>query len=168
MKRLGAVLAGGAATRFGSDKALAMFGGIPLIEHVITALTPQVSKIVICGRDWPGFTRVDDLPAPGLGPLAGLCAALVHARQNGFDAVLCSPCDMLGLPADLVQRLGAGPAVAMGQRAVGIWPATLAASLLARLASGGGRSLRGWAETCEAAQIDCGALHNVNTPADLA
>ncbi len=35
VKLLGAVLAGGSSTRFGSDKALALLAGKPLIEHAI-------------------------------------------------------------------------------------------------------------------------------------
>jgi molybdopterin-guanine dinucleotide biosynthesis protein A len=167
MRLLGAVLAGGASSRFGSDKALALFAGRPLIDHVISALTPQVAALVICGRDYPGFARVDDLPVAGLGPLGGLCGALVHAAEHGFDAVLCAPCDMLGLPADLAARLGAGPAVARGQRSVGLWPASLAPALLSRLSGGGSRAIRVWASACEAREVDCGALHNINHPGDL-
>ena len=167
MKILGAVLAGGAATRFGSDKALALFAGKPLIDHVIAALTPQVTALVITGRDYPGFMRIDDLPTAGLGPLGGLCGALVHAAAHGFDAVLCAPCDTLGLPADLVARLAPGPAVAHGQRGIGLWPASLAPALLARLASGGSRAIHVWASICEAREVDCGAMHNINRPEDL-
>ncbi|MFM2236672.1 MAG: MobA-like transferase domain, partial [Pseudomonadota bacterium] len=38
MKRLGAIIAGGKATRFGSDKAAAQLNGRPLIEHVAYGL----------------------------------------------------------------------------------------------------------------------------------
>jgi molybdopterin-guanine dinucleotide biosynthesis protein A len=164
---LGAVLAGGASTRFGSDKALALFAGKPLIEHVIAALTPQVADLVICGRDYPGFARVDDLPVAGLGPLGGLCGALVYAGNHGFDAVLCAPCDTLGLPADLAKRLSPGPAVARGQRSIGLWPASLAPTLLARLAGGGSRAIQNWVAISEAREVDCGSLHNINHPGDL-
>jgi molybdopterin-guanine dinucleotide biosynthesis protein A len=167
MRILGAVLAGGTSTRFGSDKAQALFAGKPLIEHVVTALLPQVETLVISGRDWPPYARVDDLPAPGLGPLSGLCGALAHARLHGFDAVLCAPCDTLGLPSDLVARLSPAPAVARGQRGVGLWPATLATTLLARLASGGNRSLLSWVTASEAREVDCGTMHNINHPDDL-
>ncbi len=167
MKILGAILAGGASSRFGSDKALALFEGRPLIDHVIIALAPQVDTLVIIGRDHPGFARIDDLPAPGLGPLGGLCGALHHAAAHGFDAVLCAPCDTIGLPADLVARLLPGPSVARGQRSIGLWPAGLAPALLSRLAGGGSRALHAWAAACEAREADCGPLHNINHPGDL-
>lgn len=168
MRILGAVLAGGESKRFGSDKAMALFAGQPLLAHVVAALAPQVEAMVICGHDWPPYETITDLPTAGLGPLGGLCAALVTARVRGFDAVLCVPCDTLGLPPDLAVQLGAGPAVALGQRSIGLWPATLASSLLARIASGGRRSLQSWAEACEAREVDCGPLHNINRPEDLA
>jgi molybdenum cofactor guanylyltransferase len=167
MRLLGAVLAGGASRRFGSDKALAMLRSKPLIDHVITALAPQVAALVICGREWPPYRRLDDLPVAGLGPLGGLCAALCHAADEGFDAVLCAPCDTLGLPADLADRLAPGPAVARGQHVIGMWPATLAPALHYRLASGGSRSIRDWMAACEARDANCGPLHNINISDDL-
>lgn len=167
MKVLGAVLAGGASTRFGTDKAHAPFCGKPLLDHVVSALAPQVSTLVVVGRDWPGLLRLDDLPAAGLGPLGGLCSALGHAAASGHDAVLCVPCDTLGLPDDLVARLSPAPAVASHQRIVGLWPASLAPVLLARLASGGSRALYDWVASCAAREVDCGALRNINTPHDL-
>lgn len=171
MKILGAVLAGGGSVRFGSDKALALFAGRSLIDHAIAALAPQVDTLVIVGREHPGQASIPDLPAPNLGPLGGLSGALVHARLHGFDAVACVPCDTLGLPADLVARLArdfaAGPAVARGQRSIGLWPSNLAPALLSRLSGGGSRALHIWASDCEAREIDCGALHNINHPEDL-
>ena len=167
MRILGAILAGGASSRFGSDKAAAVFKGRALIEHVIAALVPQVDALVVVGRDWPGQTRIDDLPVAGLGPIGGLAGALGHAQRHGFDTVLAAPCDTLGLPDDLVKRLSPGPAVARGQRSIGLWPANLAPALLAKLNSGGSRALHVWAETCEAREVDCGPLRNINHAADL-
>ena len=171
MRILGAILAGGASTRFGSDKALAVFAGRSLIDHAITALAPQVDTLVIVGRDYPGHTGIPDLPMLHLGPLGGLCGALVHARLHDFDAVACVPCDTLGLPGDLVARLAKdfalGPAIARGQRSIGLWPSSLAAGLLSRLSGGGSRALHVWAEDCEAREVECGALHNINHPEDL-
>ncbi len=167
MKLLGAILAGGAATRFGSDKASALFEGRALIDHVIAALAPQVSAMVIVGRDWPGQTRIDDLPIAGLGPIGGLAGALGHALRNGFDAVLVAPCDIIGLPADLAQRLGPGPAVVLGQRSIGLWPASLAPTLIAKLNSGGARALHTWVAASEAREVECGTFRNINHANDL-
>ena len=61
MKRLGAIIAGGKATRFGSDKAAALLNGRPLIEHVADGLREQVDALIVCGvhgREWNGWTTL--------------------------------------------------------------------------------------------------------------
>ena len=45
MKLLGAILAGGRSSRFGSDKAFALLNGKPLIDHVIAALAAQTDAV---------------------------------------------------------------------------------------------------------------------------
>lgn len=168
MRRLGAILAGGASIRFGSDKALADFAGKPLFTHAIAAVAPQVEALVISGRNWPGYRRIDDLPAAGCGPLGGHAGALVHPLSAGIDAVLCVPCDTRGVPADLVVRLSPGAAVAAGQRSIGPWPSTPAVTLIARPSNGDTRALCARVATTEARKVDCGPLHNVSSFADLA
>ena len=167
---LGAILAGGASTRFGSDKAQAAFGGAPLFEHVRSALTPQVSALVCCGRDWPGMPALPDRPEPALGPLGGLCAALHHAEAHGFAQVLTVPVDVLPVPENLVQILGSeGPAVLAGQFLIGLWPSALAAQLEDHLHSGK-RAVRSWLDISGARFVDDRGLGlvNVNSAHDLA
>lgn len=165
---LGAILAGGASRRFGSDKAVALLDGKALIDHVIDRLTPQVVALVVIGRDHPRTVSLPDRPGPGLGPLGGLAAALAHAAREGFDAVLTSGCDLPGLPRDLAARLGDGPAVARGQPLLGLWPASLSAALDDHLAGSTDRSLRRWVAGCGAREVDVGPIANINTVADLA
>jgi molybdopterin-guanine dinucleotide biosynthesis protein A len=165
---LGAVLAGGAASRFGSDKALADAGGLALIDRVIAALAPQCAALVIVGRAHGNWPALSDRPAGALGPLAGLNAALHHAATAGCDAVLCAPCDVLGLPPDLAQRLAAGPAVIADQPVVGLWPSALAERLDGWLAAGH-RSVRGFAAAVGACAVTLPVpLANINAPDDLA
>lgn len=167
MKLLGAVLAGGRSSRFGSDKALAIVDGRALLDHAIMALAGQVEEVVVCGRDWPPRASIADVPAPGLGPLGGLCGALLEAARRGFDAVLCAPCDALQLPGDLVARLHPGPAVARDQWTVGLWPASCGSELLARLTGGDDRSIVAWVNASGARIVDCGPIGNINRPGDL-
>lgn len=162
---MGAVLAGGASRRFGSDKALHIWCGRSLIRHVIDAIRPQVSALVVVGRDFPGEDTVADRDATE-GPLGGLCAALCAARARGFDAVLTSGCDLLGIPFNLAERLTPGPAIAAGQPLLGLWPVGLADQLKAHLAAGN-RSLRSWVAASEATAIDFGPITNINTLHDL-
>jgi CTP:molybdopterin cytidylyltransferase MocA len=102
---LGAVLAGGQSRRFGSDKALAELDDRPLIAHAAAALEPYVDTVAICGRAFAPYLALADRPAPGLGPLGGLAAALRHAADNGFAQVLSIGCDVPALPAALVEAL---------------------------------------------------------------
>lgn len=167
MSVLGAVLAGGASRRFGSDKAAAVWRSKPLIQHVIDRLRPQVSALVIVGRDWPGDASIPDRPAPGLGPLGGLCAALAHAAANGFDDVLTSGCDLPDLPRDLRELLGRAPAFALGQPLLALWPASLAGILDLYLARSPDRSLRGWIALTGARGVGVGPVVNANRTTDL-
>ncbi|MGK6319158.1 molybdenum cofactor guanylyltransferase [Sphingomonas sp. DT-204] len=169
MPVLGAILAGGRSRRFGSDKALALHDGRALLDHAMAALAPQIEALVVCGREWPGITCLADRPHPGMGPLAGLAAALRHALTIGCDAVLCVPVDVHPLPANLRDLLAdKGPAVLATQYAVGFWPASLIGALDAHLADGH-RSFRSWIERTGPLRVDDGdlALGNINMPDDL-
>jgi molybdopterin-guanine dinucleotide biosynthesis protein A len=168
MKLLGAIIAGGQSSRFGSDKALALLDGRPLIDHVADGLRGQTSHLVVCGRTWPGLESVPDRPAPDLGPLGGLCGALTYAHDHGFDAVLTAGCDVLPIPDSLAERLGEGPSIVAGQRLLGLWPVRLLPRLEKRLATSDDRSLRGWISLCNAKEISVDtSFHNINTTADL-
>lgn len=165
---LGAVLAGGRSSRFGSDKALALLEGRPLIAHVIDALASQVDAILVCGRQWQGLAWVADRPAGDLGPLGGINAALHYARDRGFDAVVTAPCDAPRLPPGLVTELGRGAAIVADLPVVGRWPAALADRLDAHLALCQDHSVRRWARDVEAMTVTLPvALENINRPQDL-
>lgn len=165
---MGAILAGGQSRRFGSDKALAMVDGAPMIEIVIAALGPQVDALAVCGRDWPGLISLDDRPGGGAGPLAGLNAALHHAATRGYAGVLAVPVDVLPLPPDLRALLvGEGAATFSQQHAVGYWPASLAGRLDTYLAQGH-RRIDGWIALAGARRVDEPLpMRNINRREDL-
>lgn len=167
-KTLGAILAGGQARRFGSDKAQALYRGARLIDRVAAALAAQCAAVVVCGRGEPGFACIPDWPEPGLGPLGGLAAALRHAREQGYSHVLSAGVDVPDLRHDLAATLaGEGAAIVESQPVVGLWPAVAASELEAFIA-GGGRSLYRFADHIGARQIELPApLMNVNRPEDL-
>lgn len=170
LRILGAIIAGGQARRFGADKAAALLGGRSLLDHVADALRPQVEALIVVGRDWPGLDAVADRPPGALGPLAGLNAALHHARIRRLDGVLSAGCDTLPVPTDLAARLvGARPAYLEGHFLLGWWPTSLASLIEMHLGEDNDRSLRGWIARCSARAIPPpAALYNLNTPADLA
>jgi molybdopterin-guanine dinucleotide biosynthesis protein A len=165
---LGAILAGGQARRFGSDKAQALFEGTRLIDRVATALAAQCQAMVVCGREEPGFICIPDRPEHGLGPLGGLAAALRHAGEAGFSHVLSAGVDAPDLPHDLAATLaGEGAAIVESQPVVGLWPVE-AAPMLEGFLAGGGRSLYRFADHVGARRVELPApLMNVNRPEDL-
>lgn len=165
---LGAILAGGQARRFGSDKAQALYEGARLIDRVASALAAQCDAVVVCGRDETGFTCIADWPQAGLGPLGGLAAALRHGAAGGYSHVLSAGVDAPDLPHDLAALLaGKGAAIVEIQPVVGLWP-VLALPALEAFLGGGGRSLYRFADAINARRIDLPApLMNVNRPEDL-
>jgi molybdenum cofactor guanylyltransferase len=137
VRRIGAILAGGSARRFGSDKAAALLDGRALIDHIAAALAHQVDALVVVGRSWPGLTGIDDRPAAGLGPLGGLCGALGHADANGFTHVISHPCDLLPVPVWSDAVLASGQAFYAQRHYVsGVWPQSLYPQLIEYLSSG--------------------------------
>ncbi|SFP74681.1 molybdenum cofactor guanylyltransferase [Sphingomonas rubra] len=163
---LGAVLAGGRSSRFGSNKAEARLGGLTLVEHAAAALRPYVDEVVVIGA---GIGGLPDLPRPDLGPLGGIAAALDHAAGRGFACVLTIGCDMPEVPGALIEALlRREPSYCADAPVLGLWQAALGAQLLAYLETATDRSVRGWARTVGALPIPAAMpLANVNTPADL-
>jgi molybdopterin-guanine dinucleotide biosynthesis protein A len=167
MKLLGAVIAGGTSSRFGSDKAVAMVDDLPLIDHVVMGLFRATENLVICGRDWRDFDVVMDGDFAGQGPLAGLLAALLHAHETGFDGVISAACDALPVP-DLNLLIGDGPAVIEGHWLFGYWPVGVVTQLSVHLSSQPDRSVRGWIAACNARQIPVTEnTYNLNTRDDI-
>ena len=128
---LGAVLVGGASSRFGSNKAAADWRGESLAAHAAAALAPFCDAVVrVGGGDVP------DQPRPGLGPLGGIAGALAHARAHGFDTVLTIACDMPDVPGELIDTLlRRAPACCADAPVLGHWPAALAGELIERLSA---------------------------------
>jgi molybdopterin-guanine dinucleotide biosynthesis protein A len=169
MRVLGAILAGGASSRFGSDKAVALFEGRELIGHALDAMRPHVERTIICGRELAGHDSIADRPSPGLGPLGGLCAALDFGACHSFDMVLTAPCDTPVIPALVFEALLARTAGAFVANlpVLGAWPTALARTLDRLLATPGDRSVRNWARANGIAALDLPPIANINYPTDL-
>lgn len=166
---LGAVLAGGQSSRFGSDKALAQLDGRTLLERAVAQLEGWCEAVVVIGRSEDGVSCVPDWPAPGLGPLGGMAGALRFARDQGFAAVLTCGVDSPGLPGDLPALLAPAPAYVADQPVVGLWPVTAADVVEAILGGTGRHSMLALAEALDARAVTLPAPSaNINTPADLA
>ena len=113
---VGIVLAGGASTRFGTDKLVAELDGRPLLHHAVLAVAEVVDRIVVVVA--PG-APVPSLPASlagrvfvardaahHRGPLAGIAAGLASAASAG-SASASSPELALVVGGDM-PRLDAG------------------------------------------------------------
>jgi len=169
---LGVVLAGGMSRRFGTDKAIALWRGRPLLSYAADALDPHCDLVAVSGgsRGALDFPTVPDWPRGDLGPLGGICGAMRYAREFGFSTVVTIACDTPVVPASVfVSLLGAGaPAIVRGMPVIGCWPADLASDLADYLEQSPERSIMGWAEQMGAMQIEVEApIPNVNRPDDL-
>ncbi|MEZ5687329.1 MAG: molybdenum cofactor guanylyltransferase [Caenibius sp.] len=166
---MGLVLAGGRATRFGSDKALADLGGKSLLDHAIERLSGWCDSIAIAGRDTGPALCLPDWPRPDMGPLGGVAAGLRHARATGCATMLCCGVDSLGLPDNLPQLLSPAPAYVASQPVIAHWPVSALEPLVQILEGQGRHSLLALAEKTGAHAVTLPRPPaNVNTPEDLA
>jgi molybdopterin-guanine dinucleotide biosynthesis protein A len=101
----GAILAGGRATRYGGAPKglLEAAPGISIVERLVSELASAgVDDVLIVTNSLRDYRRLG-LPLipdirPGLGPLAGIEAALAHYSDT-CEAVLFLPCDLPAITA---------------------------------------------------------------------
>ena len=166
---LGCVLAGGLSTRFGSDKALAQLDGQTLIARAVDALSGWCEHVVVAGRETAPAPTLPDWPRAGMGPLAGIAAALHMAQAGGYGAVMTIGVDSALLPERMLELLFPGPSYLADQPVIGLWPISAAGVLDTILTTPGRHSLRQFADAVGARPVQTAALtFNINTPADLA
>lgn len=171
MRIAGVVFAGGNSRRFGRDKALELFRGVPLIDWALAALGPYVERRFVSGRLYHGHETVVDRPSGGLGPLAGLAGALQAAAGENYTHLLSLPCDTPLIPEALMAALGKRSDGAFLQTCpvIGMWPTQFGGDLERYLAAGGDRSVLAWATKVSIQPLGgFGNITNVNYEADLA
>lgn len=102
----GVVLAGGRSRRYGRNKALVSFDGVPLIERVVSILDQVFHQVILSANDpdayrYLGLTMVSDVYS-GVGPLAGVHASLsAMTDPAGFFVA----CDMPFLNPMLIRHM---------------------------------------------------------------
>jgi molybdopterin-guanine dinucleotide biosynthesis protein A len=106
---LGAILAGGLSTRFGSHKALAPVGGRLVIDRVARALATVTHRVVVITQHAEisaaaGLPGIQD-DEPGLGPLGGIVTALRCAAEDQRPGALCVAADMPFVDAGLLHLI---------------------------------------------------------------
>ena len=100
------VLAGGKSSRFGKNKALEPFEGVPLIQRVVGTLQLVFNRVMVSANDpkaygFLGLSVVEDR-YPDMGPLGGVHAVLSEMPD---EAGFFSACDMPFLNPDLIRHM---------------------------------------------------------------
>jgi len=104
-----------------------------------------------------------------MGPLAGLAAALRHAADEGYEAVLSIGVDAPLLPGDLPALLAPAPAYLEAQPVIGLWPVGTQNAIEVILQGDTRHSMRAFAEATKARPVTLASIPaNINTPEDLA
>lgn len=114
MRCLGAVLAGGASSRMGTDKAFIEIDGVPMVVRAARTLQAAGAAATLAvGGDHDrlsalGLDAVEDRH-PGEGPLGGVITALTALDAldalAGVDAVVTLPCDVISPDAAAVRAV---------------------------------------------------------------
>jgi molybdopterin-guanine dinucleotide biosynthesis protein A len=169
----GALLVGGASTRFGSPKALARFEGETLAERGHRVLTEAFEEVIVVGKAADGL----ELPFPVLDDGNDVRAAIVGVaaavRLAEADRVVVLPTDMPLVTAELLHALadaadGAEAAVPHSGPLPGAYCRSSLPVLERRIAAGDLALYRACMELePRTIQWDEGMLRNVNTPGDL-
>ena len=178
------ILAGGQGRRLGGiDKGLMEWRGRPLIETLLTAISPQVDAVLINANRNQARYRVYGHPVIGdelagyQGPLAGIAACMAASNT---ETIVTLPCDAPGLPRDYVARLVAARnagrvPIAVAHDGERLQPvhALLSVVLLPGLQaylSGDERAARAWYARCGCIAVDFSdsrdCFFNINRPAD--
>jgi len=102
----GVILAGGRSSRFGSNKALAVINGKPLIRHVADRMTDLFRECLVV-TNTPEAYEFLSLPMTSdryrdCGPLAGIHAALMEINNPRAFVVAC---DMPQLSSELIRYM---------------------------------------------------------------
>jgi molybdopterin-guanine dinucleotide biosynthesis protein A len=128
----GYVMAGGASTRFGFDKARAELNGEAMLERMcklVRDVTGSVSVVAPLGRYTEFSERIVEDRWPGEGPLGGIITALrdAHAQDHHHTWCLIVGCDMPFLTAEWLKYLkerafASSAAVVTPQSANGLEP----------------------------------------------
>jgi molybdopterin-guanine dinucleotide biosynthesis protein A len=183
------ILAGGRSSRFGSDKALAVWHGKTLLEHVLRAVVPLRIPTRVVTRDpepyLPWATAFVLAEHPGLGPVEAVRASL-ESSLAPWGLFLTVDMPSIGpllrplmLAANSVEQDVNSLCYADGEGRAQPFPALYRRDLVSRIADlGPGASMHALQEVAAPRVLGPRnvpgipdwneALHNVNEPRDLA
>jgi molybdenum cofactor guanylyltransferase len=160
----GVLLVGGASERFGSPKALALFGGETLAERGYRVLAEACGDVLAVGKVADAlplpFPVLDD-GAAGRAPVFGVAAGL---RAAAHDVCVVLPVDCPLVTPSVLAGLGAAGAVPQTGPLPGAYARSLLPLLEERIARGE-LSLRGVNPVV--LHVDAALVADVDTPGDL-
>jgi molybdopterin-guanine dinucleotide biosynthesis protein A len=100
------IIAGGESRRFGSNKLLYNYKGVPLIEHVVNILRLVFNDIIIIAGDKKIFPFADIPVYPDIiplgGPIAGVHSALFHSNT---PKAFCFAGDLPNINIELIKYM---------------------------------------------------------------
>ncbi|HYP94829.1 MAG TPA: molybdenum cofactor guanylyltransferase [Mycobacterium sp.] len=177
------ILAGGAASRMGRDKAGVQYEGTTLLERAVSIVSPRCSPVFVIAAPGQPLPTVEAEvlrdEVRGVGPLLATGRGLRAAADAGLELAFVCAVDMPLLDVDLIDEL-AGPAVRLRADVVLPWDGrvhylagvyrTSLADRVDTLVAAGERSMRALVDRVDTQRIvmpEQPALTNVNTAADL-
>lgn len=188
MRLAGLLLAGGASSRFGAEKAVAAYRGGVLMDAALEALSAACAEVAISAREGSGAAhvaesrghpRLADAPGAPAGPLAGVFAGLAWATEIGASHLATAPCDAPGLEAVQVAALAQAAVAADGKAAaarsgrgleplIAVWPVARSRAVIAEaFARGEHPPVRQVLREIGWVAVDGFDGVNVNAPADI-
>jgi len=185
----GVILAGGRSRRMqGKTKALLAINDLPLLQHVMNRLSPQVSTLFLSVEQKLaefepfGLQQIEDILPAGQGPLCGLLSAMESLGQRQ-EYLLMVPCDAPLTPLDLGEKLAlrmssSGSLVSsiryegQVQPTFSLWNRRVLPDLNEAVTKKGIGGFKQFFERVDVSFLDWPAesvspFFNVNTPADL-
>ncbi|MBC8164901.1 MAG: molybdenum cofactor guanylyltransferase, partial [Bryobacteraceae bacterium] len=98
----GYVLAGGASSRMGTNKAFLPWQGSTLVAFVASQIKDVAGSVATVGG--PPIDNIRHVPDrhPGFGPVGGIATALA---DSAAEWNLIAACDMPGIDSDLLRKL---------------------------------------------------------------
>ena len=107
MKIAAVILAGGESKRFGINKALLKFKGVPIVKMLeAEARLAGVNEVMVSTNNTDAFAQfklrvIEDIHK-GAGPLGGMHSAL---ENSDADAILIIACDTPGITAGVIRAI---------------------------------------------------------------
>lgn len=102
----GVILAGGASSRFGENKALTNYLGVPIIKRVAKVMDVVFNDVLLVTNSPPAYEHLGIRMAqdgiPGMGPLGGIVTAFDNTIN---DRIFVVACDMPLLQAIAIEKI---------------------------------------------------------------